>query len=66
MLKKMRQIDKPEWDPYIDAGLGINSSDEELGKWIKNFGKPHALCRQCPTVNNTESIIDHRKNVTFK
>jgi uncharacterized Fe-S cluster-containing radical SAM superfamily protein len=60
------QLDKPEWAPYINAGLDITASDAELGKWIKNFGKPHTLCRQCPTKHNTESIIDHRKNVTFK
>jgi organic radical activating enzyme len=66
MLNKMGQLDKPEWANYINAGLDIHASDAELDKWIKNFGKPNALCRQCPTKHNTESIIDHRKNVTFK
>lgn len=66
MLKKTGQINKQEWKPYTNSGMSIDASDIELGKWIKNFGKPHSLCRQCPTINNKESIIDHRKNVTFK
>ena len=66
MLSKMGQIKKPEWQPYVNGGLALDSSDDALAKWIKNFGKPHAVCRQCPSRNDKESVIDHKNNVTFK
>lgn len=66
ILDKTGQSDKPEWKPYLDQGLGIDVSDDKLEKWINNFGKPHAVCRQCPTINDAESIIDHKSNVVFK
>lgn len=66
ILDKTNQSKKPQWKPYLDQGLDINVSDDRLEKWINNFGKPHAVCRQCPTINDTESIIDHKSNVVFK
>lgn len=66
MLEKTNQKDKKEWLPYLDKGLNHDADDTELKKWIDNFGKPNAVCRQCPTKNDITSIIDHRKNVIFK
>ena len=66
ILKKNNQLDKQEWLPYLNKGIDFNASDIELEKWINNFGKPNPLCRQCPTINDKNSIIDHRKNVVFK
>ena len=65
-LQKTKQIHRPEWEPYLNAGLDIDAGDDKLQRWINNFGKPHSLCRQCPTKQDKESIIDHRNNVTFK
>ena len=66
MLEKKNQAHKLEWQPYLNKGLDINCSDKDLEKWINNFGKPNAVCRQCPTKNDKQSVIDHRKNVIFK
>ena len=54
------------WNPYIDAGLDNNCSEQDLNKFINNFGKPHQLCRQCPTNQDHSSIVDHQTTVTFK
>lgn len=54
------------WQPFLDAGIDIDCSDAVLKRFIDNFGKPHAMCRQCPTPGDTASILDHRATVTFK
>jgi len=66
MLQKKGLIDDPDWQPYINKGLSIDCSDDDLQKWIDNFGKPNPVCRQCPTIKDKHSIIDHRQNVIFK
>jgi len=54
------------WKNYITNGLSSDCSEQELEQFINNFGKPHSICRQCPSENDLESVIDHRKNVEYK
>jgi organic radical activating enzyme len=54
------------WQPYLTKGLDSDCSDRELDKFINNFGKPHAICRQCPSSKDHMSMLDHTKTVKFK
>jgi organic radical activating enzyme len=54
------------WQPYMSAGLDPECSDQELTKFLNNFGKPNKICGQCPTVDNLESKLIHLNNVTRK
>ena len=54
------------WQPYLDHGLSVDCDDSELENFVKNFGKPHAICRQCPSAADVTSLIDHTKTVKFK
>jgi len=65
----LERFNKPNWDkwePYLNKGLDINCSDLELQQFSDNFGKPHQICRQCPTNKDIGSIIPHKINVKFK
>ena len=64
--KKHNQPNADAWKPYIDTGLSVNAPLEELQAFSNNFGKPHAVCQQCPTKNDSASWIDHTNTVTFK
>jgi hypothetical protein len=66
MLEKQKNTHMDLWKNYITNGLSSDCSDHELEQFINNFGKPHSICRQCPSENDLESIIDHRKNVEYK
>jgi len=54
------------WQNYLDTGLAVNCADSEIKSFIANFGKPHKICRQCPSAKDTGSIIDHQTSVIFK
>lgn len=66
LLKRFDFPNYNQWEPYIDSGLGPDCSDHELTQFINNFGKPHGMCRQCPSAADTDSIINHTNTVTFK
>lgn len=66
MLEKFNRPNWDMWQPYINQGLSIDSTDVTLSNFINNFGKPHGVCRQCPTKNDVESIVDHLSTVSFK
>lgn len=55
-----------EWQPYFDTGISPNCEDSVLEAFIRNFGQPHTMCRQCPSKDNIESRFDHSKTVKFK
>lgn len=55
-----------QWQSYITSGIGPDCTDNELKEFLNNFGKPHSICGQCPTRNNTESTIIHLDNVSRK
>lgn len=56
----------PEWKPYIDEGIGAECSDADLAAWLDNFGRPHSMCGQCPTSEDSDSVILHWNNVYDK
>lgn len=64
--KKHNSPNKESWEPYLDAGIKPDCSDHELQKFLNNFGKPHAICRQCPSKYDHQSLLDHRRLVTKK
>lgn len=55
-----------QWQPYLVEGLEHTCTDSDLQKFIDNFGKPHSLCRQCPSHHDLDSMIDHVSTVEFK
>tara|TARA_R110002167_G_scaffold361924_1_gene580669 strand:+ start:1004 stop:1843 length:840 start_codon:yes stop_codon:yes gene_type:complete len=64
--KKHNQPNADAWKPYIDTGLSVDASLRELQAFSNNVGKPHAVCQQCPTKNDSASWIDHTNTVEFK
>lgn len=66
MLSRQNWPNREQWKNFIDNGLGPDCSDKELGDFVNNFGKPHSLCRQCPSTKDISSMIDHTATVVFK
>jgi hypothetical protein len=66
LLERFGNPNLDQWAPYVDHGLDIGSSDQEIEKFVNNFGKPHSICRQCPTQQDQDSFVDHRATVRFK
>ena len=54
------------WQRYVDTGISHDCSDAELKRFLNNFGKPHAICKQCPSAKDKSSLIDHRSHVEKK
>jgi|688.fasta_scaffold635883_1 organic radical activating enzyme len=66
MLEDHDQIDDLDWKPYLNSGLSLDCTDQELRSWAENFGKPHAeLCRMCPTADD-QPFLPHYENVKSK
>lgn len=62
----LSKLDNPNlelWAPYVDPGIGPDSSYRDLAAFVDNFGRPHARCRQCP--NENDKTIDH-SSMIFK
>ena len=67
VLSDWNQPITSDWDPYASyQGIGLDSSDAEIKTFVNNFGKPHGICRMCPSKKDTQSVIDHRSNVITK
>lgn len=66
VLQRFGYPNRAQWEPYLNTGISPDCSDLDLEKFIKNFGRPHAMCRQCPTADDTQSIIDHTMTVKRK
>ena len=66
LLNRFNRPNWIHWQPLIDHGIGPDCSDTELVGFLNNFGKSHNICRQCPTINDSNSKIDHIKFVEFK
>lgn len=49
VLADHNQINDVDWQPYLNQGLSLDCSDEELSAWANNFGKPAKVCKMCPT-----------------
>lgn len=55
-----------QWQPYLDSGLDPACDQKQLELFLNNFGRPHSLCRQCPSNKDLASILDHTVTVSFK
>ena len=64
--KKHNQPNADAWKPYLNTGVSVDAPLHELQAFSNNFGKPHAVCQQCPTKNDSTSWIDHTKTVTLR
>jgi hypothetical protein len=64
-LKRFKITD-PAWDPYRSYWITPGSSHKEVEIFLKNYGKPHAVCAMCPTAKDAEATILHYNNVTTK
>ena len=65
-LARFNNPNYEQWEPLIDRGIGPDCSDKELEAFLNNFGKPNAICKQCPTSADAESQINHLQHVEFK
>jgi sulfatase maturation enzyme AslB (radical SAM superfamily) len=63
VLGDHNQLDDSDWQPYLNTGLSLDCTDEELRAWADNFGKPNEICRMCPTHQDTP-YYPHYQNVT--
>lgn len=66
ILQRHNNPNQTEWLPYVDSGLGWDCSDVELQQFLGNFGKPHAMCGQCPSQSHVNSKLNHLQTVTIK
>jgi hypothetical protein len=68
VLTDWKQSVDDQWKPYaIDYHpLTLDSNAVEIDNFLKNFGKPHSICRMCPTSKDQSSFIDHKANVITK
>ena len=66
LLDRYNRPNWEQWQPYLASGLEPSCSDLELEQFIRNFGQPHAVCRQCPSSQDLDSVVDHTKTVVFK
>jgi len=66
ILERFGNPNKELWQRYVGTGLSPDCSDGQLRRFLNNFGKPHAICRQCPSKEDTDSLIDHKTNVIKK
>lgn len=53
-----------QWQHYIDPGIGPNDSDAVVQAFVNNFGRPHAICAQCPA--DAGALIPHISTTTRK
>jgi organic radical activating enzyme len=47
------------WKPYIDSGIGIESSNDDITAFVSNFGMPNKICGQCPSADDDAKINHH-------
>lgn len=66
LLDRMQRPNYDQWLPFLTPGLDPGCSREELENFLNNFGKPHQLCRQCPSESDRDSLLDHSTTVKFK
>jgi hypothetical protein len=63
-LDRFGHPNSAQWQQYLNAGVGVDSSDQEIQEFIDNFGRAHSMCGQCPSVQAPS--IEHRVTVVRK
>ena len=67
LLDTLDRFDRPnwpEWERYIEPGIGSDCPDYAISNFINNFGQPHVQCGQCP--GSAASPLMHRITVKRK
>ena len=54
------------WHNLTDKGILPSDDPNTIKKFIDNYGKPNHICKQCPTSNDMNSMLNHTKTCTFK
>lgn len=65
VLNDHGQLDDPDWQPFLNRGLPLDCSDDELAAWAANYTLPHDVCRMCPSARNNP-FHDHLRTVRSK
>jgi organic radical activating enzyme len=66
IVDRFSTVDTKAWKPYWDSGIDSSCDHEQLTKFINNFGKPHAMCGQCPSKQHISSKLNHLSTVDIK
>lgn len=64
-LGKLNNPNIDHWRPYIDSGISVNDSQQEIIEFVDNFAQPNKICAQCPTALDQESRIPHQQFISF-
>jgi len=65
VLRDHGQLKDPDWQEFLNTGLPLDCSDEELQDYVNNYRKPHTICKMCPT-SADQPWYEHPSNVTSK
>ena len=67
-LKLHNSPNKSLWGDISDYEYGISptSSMSDISKFVDNFGKANDICKQCPSITDMDSFLDHNKTTVFK
>ena len=60
-LARFKNPNPESWKHYMDDGISLNSSNNDISKFILNFGKSNKICAQCPTASNNNGGIPHNE-----
>ena len=50
------------WEKYINDGISYNDNLNTIGDFILNFGSSNEICGQCPSIQNSSSVIPHNNS----
>lgn len=63
-LAKFNNPNLDLWQPFLSDGIGPDCDVQKLDDFLANFGQPHALCKQCPSSQDSSSKILHLSSVS--
>jgi len=55
-----------QWYSYIPEGLRSDCDPDQLDQFVKNFGRPHSICGQCPDQHMHDARVMHAITVHRK
>ena len=63
LLDRFNRPNFEMWQPALGHG---HKPTDDMSAFANNFGKPHSVCKICPTNADTEQFIDHKMHVDRK
>lgn len=63
ILAKFDYPNLDSWSPYLPNGITPDCSQQDLVKFVDNFGKPNKICMMCPSKSH-KAEITHLANVS--